>query len=82
MKLTYVEQIPKRKDHHDLQGLLREFINSDRDIAKVEFTDKDYKSPVICASCLSSAIKRSGYRIRVMRRGKDVYLFRDNIAAL
>lgn len=35
MKLTYVEEVPyvQRRGRHNLQDLIKEFVNSDRDIA-------------------------------------------------
>lgn len=47
MNLTYVEKLPEggRGTRHNLQRLIEEFINSGREVARVDFTDgKGYQS--------------------------------------
>lgn len=70
MKLIPVDAIPKVSGYHKLQDLIEEFVNGDAKIVKVDFGEDDYKSPTVCRSCLSAAIKRS-------RRGNEVFLSKD-----
>ena len=74
MKLIPVDSILRIKSNHKLQELIEEFMKVDADIVKVEFGVDDYKSPAVCRSSLAAAIKRSGYLIRVWRRGNNVFL--------
>ncbi len=73
MKMTPVEKVPGKNGHYgDLQGMLKEFMAMD---AKVVRLDVDgYKSSTVAASCIRLAIRRSGYPIKLARRGEFVYL--------
>lgn len=73
MKMTSVEKVPGNKDRYgNLQGMLKEFMAMD---AKVVRLDVDgYKSSTVAASCIYAAIKRSGYPIKLFKRGEFVYL--------
>jgi hypothetical protein len=52
--------------------VLKEFMAMD---AKVVRLDVDgYKSSTVAASCISVAIRRSGYPIKSFKRGEFVYL--------
>lgn len=72
MKMTPVKEVPGKTGHYgDLQGMLKEFMAID---AKVVRLDVDgYKSSTV-ASCISVAIRRSGYPIKSFKRGEFVYL--------
>lgn len=78
MRLTPVDRVPnyERRERHNLQAILEEFVKSPYIIVKVNFTDKDYKSPNIAATCMYRAIQKSGHPLRVIRRKDDVYLAR------
>lgn len=66
MKMTPVEKVPGKNGHYgDLQGMLKEFMAMDVD---------GYKSSTVAASCISVAIRRSGYPIKSFKRGEFVYL--------
>lgn len=73
MTLTPVESLPKKENRgfrHDLQTLVKEFMNGDARIAKIDgyvFTYSLYNG-------LRAAVQRSGYPVRVHMRGNDVYL--------
>lgn len=77
MKLIPVDAIPKVSGYHKLQDLIEEFVNGDAKIVKVDFGEDDYKSPTVCRSCLSAAIKRSKRSVKVWRRGNEVFLSKD-----
>ena len=66
MKLIPVDAIPKVSGYHKLQDLIEEFVNGDAKIVKVDFGEDDYKSPTVCRSCLSAAIKRSKRSVKVV----------------
>lgn len=80
MKLTYVEEVPvvQRRGRHNLQGLIKEFVNSD--IARVDWTEKDYKNAYICRQCIARAVLISGHKIEVFKRGNEVYMMKCNIS--
>lgn len=74
MTLTYVEEVPvvERRGRHNLQNLIQEFINEDKDIARVDWTEKDYKNASVCRQCiyieqLSCPVIRSRYSREVMK---------------
>lgn len=74
MKLVPVESLPKRRSRHYLQDIIEEFVNSNADIVKVDFSDHDYKSAKVCRSCLGVAAKKSGYYIKAAIRDGEVFL--------
>jgi hypothetical protein len=76
MKLVAVESVPNRHrtSKHRLQDTLAEFINGESDIVRIELSDHDYKSAIVCYNCMYAAVKRSGYRIKVLFRDGNVYL--------
>lgn len=74
MKLIPVESIPIRRRRHPLQELIEEFVSSDTDIVKIDFSDRDYKSPSVCRMCLGVAVKKSGRPITVHIRDGEVFL--------
>lgn len=74
MKLIPVGEIPGRRGRHHLQDLIKEFVESDAKIVKIDFNDHDYKSSKVCRSCLGVAAKKSGHPIKVSIRGEEVFL--------
>lgn len=75
MTLTYVNELPKvKRGPHMLQAYIEEFMNSDGKIVKIDFNEKDYKSPNVCYSVWKVAVKRSGRLVKVAKRGDEVYL--------
>ena len=74
MKLIPVEAVPKRRGRHHLQDLIEEFVRSDAQVVKIDFSEHDYKSEKVCRSCLGVAAKHSGYPIKVSLREGVVYL--------
>lgn len=66
MKMTSVEKVPGNKGRYGkLQGMLKEFMAMDVD---------GYKSSTVAASCIAMAIRRSGYPIKLFKRGEFLYL--------
>ena len=76
MKLVPTEHIPGRCAKHDLQKLIEEFINGEAKVVNVDFNEHDYKSSKSCAGCFHNAIRRSGYTVKVCRRGDKVFLYK------
>lgn len=74
MKLIPVNEIPRRRGRHHLQDLIKEFVESDVKIVKIDFNDHDYKSSKVCRSCLGVAAKKSGHPIKVSLREGEVFL--------
>lgn len=77
MKLTPVENLPKKGLRHDLQGIIKEFAESNQRNVLIVLKDGEYKSIGVCRSCFGVAIKKSGYAIRVCTRDGKVYLTKD-----
>lgn len=75
MKLVPTEHIPGRCAKHDLQKLIEEFINGEAKVVNVDFNEHDYSSSKSCAGCFHNAIRRSGYSVKVCRRGDKVFLY-------
>ena len=75
MELIPVNEVPiKVSGRHDLQKIILDFMNDDCKNVKINFTSHDYKSAMVCCSCFRAAIKRSGFRVKVSKRGNDVFL--------
>ena len=73
MKMTPVEKVPGNNGHYgNLQGMLKEFMAMDAEVVRLGVDA--YKSPTVAASCISTAIRRSGYPIKSFKRGEFVYL--------
>lgn len=76
MRLIPVTEIPEpeRRHCHPLQDIIKGFAESEDDIVRVGFNEYDYKSPKSCYECFWAAAKKSGYRIRTVKRGNNIYL--------
>lgn len=80
MKLIPVDSIPEIhkpadiNSRHDVQEMLKDFMESGIDIAEVYFKKCDYKSARVCANSIDASIRRLGYSVRVFKRGDKVYL--------
>ena len=78
MKFVKVKELPKRRKNSILI-FLDEFMTSNIKFAKVEFSEKDYKTPSSCQSAFSKAIKAGGFPIIVKSINKEVYLIRTDM---
>lgn len=77
MKLVFIEELPeKRRPKHSLQNVIDEFIDSGNEVAMIDFSDHDYKSPRVCYSCMWVAAKNSKHRVKAKMRDGGVYLVR------
>ena len=91
MKLVPVEKVPDleldkypRKKRgvklmrpiHRLQEMFKDFVESNHDVCRLDFTDRDYKSPMGCYKAIYNTIKNSHYNIKVVKRGDEIYLVR------
>ena len=75
MKLVKVKELPKKKaSKHKLQDIIREFVNGDERIVKIDIDAHEYKSIYVCYSCMGVAAKRSKHPIKVHIRNGVVYL--------
>ncbi len=75
MKLTPVDSIPKRRaSRHNLQDFIEEFVNSNAEFVRIDLSEHDYKSYIVCANCMRVAVKRSKRPIKVFIRDGNVYL--------
>lgn len=77
MNLTPVESLPERRMRKDLQQMIMDFVESDLEVVRVDYTDSDYKSQKVCYGCLHTAAKRSGFSIRVCIRNGQIYIIKD-----
>lgn len=77
MKLTFVEALPEvKKDRHDLQGLIKEFMDSERDFAKIEIHENDYPSLDHAYNSMWIAIRRSKRLVKAVKCSDGLYLVR------
>ena len=91
MKLVPVEKVPDleldkyprrkkgvklMKPIHRLQEMFEDFVESNHDVCRLDFTNRDYKSPLACYNVVHHAIKKSNYNIKVVKRGDEIYLVR------
>ena len=74
MKLIPVDFIPDKRRYHKLQDLIEEFVNGPYEVVKCQFEEGDYKSANVCGCCLRVAVTRSRYKLKVFKRGDEVYL--------
>ncbi len=74
MKLIPVESVPIGGRRHNLQQVIVDFLESDSDIVKVDFSEKDYANAKSCYSSMWSAVKASRHNIKVFLRGNEVFL--------
>ena len=76
MKMIPVDRIPEKAERHRLQDVIKEFYNSQNEAVKLEFADGEYKNSEIAYRCIFTAAKRSGYGVKVVKRGEEVYLIK------
>ena len=75
LKMEKVEKVPEvSNSKKKLQQFIDDFVNSNAEVVRVHFEETDYKSANVCCSCLRTAIARSGHKIKVFKRGDDVYM--------
>ena len=78
MRIIEVDSVPKRRgNRHDLQSVIKTFVESDAKFCRIELAPDEYKSWKVCYSCLRIASKRSGHKIKVQCRNEDVYLVKE-----
>ncbi len=70
MKMEVVQSVPRIK--RNLQAMLVEFMAMDASC--VRLTPEGYKSAAVARNVISVAVARSGYPIKVFKRGDYVYL--------
>lgn len=77
MKFTKVEKIPRR--YHKLQSELRDFMDLNTKIVKVEWFEGEYVNSRSAAASLYKAAKVGGFPIKVESRKDEVYLTRTDM---
>lgn len=76
MKFVAVDNIPGRRcKTQNLIEKVNAFADGENDIVRVEY-DGDYKSVDSAYNALYKAAKRSGRAVKIITRGKDVYLLK------
>lgn len=72
---TYVDKLPeKRRSKHYLQRLIEDFVESGQEIARIDYTEHDYKSLSVCYGCIKRAAITSKRPVKVVQRDGEVYL--------
>ena len=80
MRFTEVKEVPKVCGRNVLLlKELEEFVNMGVKNVKVTFKPDEYKNLNSCQATLYKAIKREHLPIRVMIRGRDIYLVRTDM---
>ena len=81
MKFVEVDKIPNGVGYkrNNLQVFLKEFYTENIKIAKIDFKDREYKSPEVAARVISQAIKTSCLPIRAIQRKDEVFLLRTDM---
>lgn len=73
MKMTVVDSVPNSGyPRHNLQAMLAEFMGMPAICVRLQVND--YKSSSVASSVIRIAAVRSGYPIKVFKRGDYVYL--------
>ena len=81
MRLVPVEKVDPIATYHGYRKtrnhyILEEFVNSGMKVALIE--DYPQKSPKSAQASLTYSIKRFGFNVKVMVRGKKVFLVKVN----
>ena len=80
MTIEKVDHIPKvnrkgkRVEHHDLQAILDDFMNSDAHIIKITFNRNEYKTNRSAYESFWGTIKKWNYPIKLVQRKEALYL--------
>lgn len=74
MKLVEVKEIPRRKDKHNLQGMIKEFVESAYMAVMVDVGEDEYANHHSFDNAIRLAVKRSGYAIQVHSICGTLYL--------
>lgn len=78
MKMKPVDSIPapKRCVKHPLQDFIMDFMDLDSRIVLIELEENEYKSVISAEQSFKTAVKRSGYPIKVARRKDKIFLMK------
>lgn len=78
MTFKQVNEVPNfgRCAKHDLKGMLREFMESDKRIVEILFTEREYKSPAVARCCIYRAVVQHKIPVKVHMRSGHIYLAR------
>ena len=74
MRMVHADCLPERRQRHNLQDFIEQFMNGSDEVVRIDFTDRDYETAQVCYKCLYAAGKRSRYPMSVHIRGMEVYL--------
>lgn len=76
MTFKQVNEVPNygRCAKHDLKGLLKDFMESDKRIVEILFTEREYKSPAVAYCCIQRATRQHKIPVKVHRRSGHIYL--------
>ena len=80
MKLVPVDSIPKathKPNKIKLKEMLEDFVHSQNTIVKVNYTKEDYSNVYSCVQSLCKVRDFHGFPIRVVQRGCDIYLKKE-----
>ena len=78
MKIVEVDKLPMRRaTRHNLQDIIKGFVNSDARFVKIELAEGDYKSVKVCYNCMKVACGQSGYSVKTKMRNNEVYLVKE-----
>jgi hypothetical protein len=81
MRFTVVDKkdFNEKREKKKLKYVFLEFINMQVKVAKVDYTEFDYKSLNSAYNTLYKAAKRSCVPVQVMRREGSIYFVRTDI---
>lgn len=76
MKLTFVEKLPERRNHHDVQRLIKEFADSDCEFAKIEIHENDYPDLYHAYKSIHRSVQVSKRMVKLVKCGDELYFVR------
>ncbi len=82
MKLTPVNITQAKCAKKDVYNMLLEFVNSEHECVRVDFEDFEYKSYSSAYSSLSKCVEHTSFPIRVMSRGQEIYIIKENLTTV
>ena len=76
MTFKPVNEVPNfgRCAKHDLNGMLKDFMESDKRIVEILFVEREYKSPAVARSCIYRAVVQHKIPVKVHIRSGHIYL--------
>ena len=79
MTFTKVENVPVKRNRHNLKDKWDAFMSMNTKVVKIELGSGEYASVSVARGVMAMSLKRYAYPIDIIQRGDELYLVRRDI---